>query len=317
MMRMFEIGFPGSCEEMIMNILTFDIGGTYIKYALMNEKSEFLFKDRVETPQSSRAELIDTLVDVYGKYDEINGIAISMPGIIDRKNGYCRIGGALTYNNDFFLRDALHEKCPVPTVMENDAKCAAMAEASFGALKDVNDGFVLIFGTMIGGGYICNRRLVRGKHFSAGEVSYITSSRDGWPYREEVFGIRCGMPMLRRMYAEEKHLDPDKVHGRTVFSAINAGDPQAVEILNRYCHEIALHIFNIQTILDPERFAIGGGISEEPVFMETLRKHLNEIYEKCPYSIPHAEVVTCAFNNDANLIGALSCWLEDNCKSFC
>lgn len=47
-------------------------------------------------------------------------------------------------------------------------------------------------------------------------------------------------------------------------------------------------------------------------FMETLRKHLNEIYEKCPYSIPHAEVVTCAFSNDANLIGALSCWLEDN-----
>ena len=84
MMRMFEIGFPGRSEEMIMNILTFDIGGTYIKYALMNEKSEFLFKDRVETPQSSRAELIDTLVDVYGKYDEINGIAISMPGIIDR-----------------------------------------------------------------------------------------------------------------------------------------------------------------------------------------------------------------------------------------
>ena len=293
-----------------MNILTFDIGGTFIKYAIMNEKNEFTEKGKVPTPQSSREDLIDALASVYGEYQGIDGIAISMPGIIDSANGYCSMGGALTYNNDFHLRDALYRKCPVPIVMENDAKCAAMAEAVFGSLKDVEDGFVLIFGTMIGGGYVNNRRLVRGKHFSAGEVSYITASHDGWPYKEEVFGNRCGTPRLCGMYAEVKHLDPSEVNGIVVFDAVNNGDPDAAEVLKRYCHEIAIQIFNLQTIIDPERFAVGGGISAQPVFTETIRSCLEEMYEKCPYSVPHAEVVTCMFQNDANLVGALSCWLD-------
>ena len=68
-----------------------------------------------------------------------------MPGIIDTKNDYCAMGGALRYNDDFYLRHALYELCPVKISIENDAKCAALAEAAAGALKDVNDGFVLIF----------------------------------------------------------------------------------------------------------------------------------------------------------------------------
>ncbi len=293
-----------------MNILTFDIGGTYIKYALMNENNEFIEKGKVPTPQTSREELIDVLAEVYTRYAEIAGIAISMPGIIDSINGYCSMGGALTYNNDFYLREALYEKCPVPIVMENDAKCAAMAEAVFGSLKDAEDGFVLIFGTMIGGGYVNSRRLVRGKHFSAGEVSYILAGRDGLPHKEEVFGNRCGTPRLCRMYAEAKNMDPSQVSGVVVFDAVNAGDPAAAEVLRRFCHEIAIQIFNLQTIIDPERFAIGGGISAQPVFTETIRSCLAEMYENCPYSIPQAEVVTCRFQNDANLVGALSCWLN-------
>ena len=72
--------------------------------------------------------------------------------------------------------------------MENDAKCAAMAEAATGSLKDINDGFVLIFGTMIGGGFIKDRKLYKGKHFSAGEVSYIITSKDQMPTKETVWG---------------------------------------------------------------------------------------------------------------------------------
>ena len=293
-----------------MKILAFDIGGTFIKYALMDEKSEFLDKNKVKTPTEGREQLIEVLADIYGQYSGIDGIAISLPGIIDRNKGYCCMGGALQYNNDFAMRDALYKRCPVPIDMENDAKCATMAEASFGALKDVDDGYVLLFGTMIGGGYVNGRKLIRGKHFSTGEVSYILTSRDSSPVKEEVFGNRCGTPRLCHMFAEAKGLNPSEVDGVRVFRAVNEKDPDALLALNAFCHEIAVQIFNLQTIIDPERFAIGGGISEQPAFTETIRRNLEELYAAFPYPVPHAEVVTCAFRSDANLIGALSCWLE-------
>ncbi|MBR6886936.1 MAG: ROK family protein [Selenomonadaceae bacterium] len=292
-----------------MNVLAIDIGGTAIKYAEMTNDLKILSKGKVPTPLTGREDLIEALAKIYGEYPSVEGIAISMPGIIDTKNSYCAMGGALRYNDDFYLRHALYEKCPVKISMENDAKCAALAEAAAGALKDVNDGFVLIFGTMIGGGYIKDRKLHRGTHFSAGEVSYITSDRAGTPNFEGVWGNRCGTPQLCKMYAEAKNLPANEVDGIIVFEAVNSGDPTARECLNRFAREIAVQIFNLQTVLDPQRFAIGGGISAQPVFIEAIRENLKKLYAACPYYVPHAEIVTCKFQNDANLIGALQCFL--------
>lgn len=291
------------------HILTFDIGGTYIKYAVMNTAYEILERGKTETPRESREQLISTLSSIYGKFSDISGIAISMPGIIDTENGYCKMGGSLHYNDDFYLAQALKEKCLVDIVIENDAKCAAMAEASEGSLKDVEDGFVLIFGTMVGGGYIRNHKLVRGKHFSSGEISYILSGNDAPAFEGNIFGNRCSASGLCRMYAEKKQLDVKEVTGRKVFDAVNANDPEAIEVLDRLTREIAVQIFSLQTILDVERFAIGGGISAQPAFTESIRSNLKKLYDECPFTLPKAEITTCMFQNDANLIGALSCFL--------
>lgn len=292
-----------------MKILTIDIGGTFIKYALMNEQMEINSKGKVPTPTTTREDLIETIGQIYDDYSDVNGIAISMPGIIDSDNGYCAMGGALKYNDDFYLRHALYKRCPVHIHIENDAKCAAMAEAAAGCLKDVKDGFVLIFGTMIGGAIIKDHMLHKGKHFSAGEVSYITTIRDSNPTIETVWGNRCGTPYLCKLYAEKKGIDINEVDGIRVFSDVNSGDDDAIACLLKFTKEIAVQLFNIQTILDPEKIAIGGGISVQPVFLEFIKNNLKEMYASCPYDVPQAQVVTCKFFNDANLFGALQCFL--------
>ncbi|MBQ9662673.1 MAG: ROK family protein [Oscillospiraceae bacterium] len=293
-----------------MKILTIDIGGTYIKYARMSEEMDINSRGKRPTPQSGREALLDVLEGIYEE-EPVDGIAISLPGIIDAENGYVVMGGALRYNDDFYLRHALYQRCRTKIVLENDAKCAAMAEAAAGSLKDVPDGFVLIFGTMIGGAYIHSHRLLRGRHFSAGEVSYITTVRNGYPDQDVVFGNRCGVPRLCRKYAGRKRLDPDTVDGVRLFHDAEAGDEIALSCLNEFAHEVAVQIFNIQTLLDPDRFAIGGGISAQPLFIDAIRKNLKKLYGVCLYDIPQAEVVACKFQNDANLYGALHCFLQD------
>lgn len=292
-----------------MNVLAIDIGGTFIKYACMKKDMTIISRGKVPTPTESREQLIATIGEIYDETPEVEGIAISMPGIIDSENGYCSMGGALRYNDDFYLRHSLYQRCPVKIYMENDAKCAAMAEAAVGSLKDVNDGFVLIFGTMIGGAFVKDHKLHKGRHFSAGEVSYIATMRDGLPTVDNVWGNRCGTPRLCRMYAERVGLPEEDVDGVKVFDAVNNGEEAAKEVLKEYTREIAVQLFNLQTAFDPERFAIGGGISAQPVFIEYIKNNLKELYANCPYHVPQAEVVGCKFQNDANLIGALQCFL--------
>ena len=294
-----------------MKVLTIDIGGSFTKYARMTEDMEILSRGKIPTPQSGRDALLDALVSLYEE-ESVEGITISLPGIIDAENGYVVMGGALRYNDDFYLRHALFQRCRTKIHLENDAKCAAMAEASAGSLKDVSDGFVLIFGTMIGGAFIHDHRLLRGRHFSAGEVSYITTIRNGYPDQDVVFGNRCGVPRLCRKYADRKRLSLDAVDGVRLFQDAQAGDEIELDCINEFAHEIAVQIFNIQTVLDPERFAIGGGISAQPMLIEAIRKNLKKLYSVCLYDIPQAEVVACKFQNDANLYGALHCFLQDD-----
>ena len=296
-----------------MKVLTVDIDGTYIRYACMDEYMNIAQRGKIFTPQEGREVLIEAVARLFEAVGDAEGIAISMPGIIDSEKGYCAMGGALRYNDDFYFRDALYERCNTKIHIENNAKCAAMAEATVGSLMDDEDGFVLIFSTMIGGGYIKDHTLHRGTHFSAGEVSYITSDRDGTPNFEGVFGNRCGTPRLCKMYADAKSLPANEVDGVVVFNAVNSGDETAKACLDKFAKEIAVQIFNLQTVLDPQRFAIGGGISAQPAFIEAIKENLKGLYAQCPYYVPQAEIVTCKFQNDANLIGAVQCFLaQDN-----
>ena len=292
-----------------MKVLTIDIGGTFIKHALMTEEMEILSKGKIPTPLSGRESLVDALAGLYEE-TQPDGIAISMPGIIDADNGYVVMGGALRYNDDFYLRHALYEKCKTRIHMENDAKCAAMAEAAAGSLTDVADGMALFFDRMIGGGLIRGHKLFRGPHYSASEVAYIVTVRNDMPDFDTVWGNRCGMPRLCRMYARAKRESPDHVSAADVLTAATRGEDDAVACLDTFAREIAVQIFNLQTILDVSRFALGGEAATYPVFVDAISTNLEEMYMVCPYDIPRAEITVCRFREDASLIGAYHCLRE-------
>ncbi len=287
-----------------MNALVFDIGGARTRYAVFDGEGNILTRGHADTPQESREALIGFLVSVFKKEKDVEALSVSMPGIIDPERGYCKMGGALRYNDDFYFRDVLAERCHVPVVIENNAKCAALAEAADGSLKDVPDGMALFFDRMIGGGLIRDHKLFRGPHFSSCEVAYIVTVRNDMPDFDTVWGNRCGMPRLCKMYARARRVMPESVTAADVLAAADRGEADAVACLDTFAREISVQIFNLQTILDVSRFALGGEAATYPVFVDAINTNLEEMYMVCPYDIPRAEITVCRFRDDASLIGA-------------
>ncbi len=143
-----------------------------MKYALIDEEGNLSEKGEVLSPVAGIENFVDTVAGVYEKFaDRIEGVAISIPGAIDSESGYARTTGAFLdlYGQNIF--DLLKERIPVPLAVENDGKCAALAEVWKGGLSDCQDGIVVILGTGIAGGIVKNRRLHKGKNFTAGELS--------------------------------------------------------------------------------------------------------------------------------------------------
>ena len=160
-------------------------------------------------------------------------------------------------------------------------------------------------------GIIKDGKLYKGSHFSAGEVSFICTAGTEKPDSGNIWGNRCGGVSLVKRVAEKKKLPCEALDGKQVFLLAGDGDKEALECLDEYTRELAIQIFNLQNILDPERFAIGGGISGQPLLMEYIRKNLDEIYSEFTYIVRRAEVVTCQYLNVSNLLGALVCYLKE------
>ena len=272
-------------------ILTVDVGGTFTKYAVMNDSAKIFERGKIPTPLDGKENFYSELHKLYKIFD-VEGIALSLPGVVDSARGILIKSLALNFCNGCNIVDELGKICGCRVTIENDSRCAALAEAKLGALADVDDGFVILFGTMIGGAFIKNHEVYKGFNNSAGEISFI---RDD----DKIFSDYCSVPALLKNYSPNENIT-----GENFFRAVE-NDVSAQKILDEFTRKIAEKIFNIQMIIDVKKFAIGGGISAQKIFIDSISENLKKIYAESPVEFNCVEIVPCQFFNDANLIGAL------------
>ena len=294
--------------------LVLDAGGTFTKYALMNENAEILEKDKVATPDYRthiKEEYYQVLDGVVSKYkDQVEGIAISMPGMLDNKNGYCVTAGYLAYLAGSTVGDELSERYGLPVSVENDGKCAALAEYWRGSLKGCENGAVVVLGSGVAGGIIINGKIYRGNHFTAGEYSYVCTDVENPEEMNSYWGLINGAEGLAKAVAKYTGEDWKSYNGVKIFERANAGDNLVQEGLKEFTHQLAVQIYNLNIYLDLDAIAIGGGISQQPLLHEYLQKSLDEYLQKIPLRkitpyVPQPKLTHCKFYNDANLVGAL------------
>ena len=291
-----------------MNYLAIDVGGTFTKYAVITEKCTILVKDKTPTKQDSLEVFVESLVDIteaVREEYEIEGVALSMPGIIDSKRGFMYTGGSLFCINNVNMVEILEQRLRVPVTVENDAKCAALAELWKGAVKDCRNAVVVVCGTAVGGAVICNREIVSGKNFMAGEVSYILTDSEAEYRMSNCLAETAGASALLRSVSEETGIPTEELSGEKAFSLANKGDEKALKGIRKHAKRLAVQIHNFQYMFDPEKIAIGGGISEQPLLIQLIKEELVKINGMFPWTLPIPDVTTCQFFNDANLIGAV------------
>jgi predicted NBD/HSP70 family sugar kinase len=300
--------------EKKMNKLVFDVGGTFVKYAIMDNEANILEKGNYPTPMKDRPDFVSSLVDVFEKYqDQVDGIAMSLPGCLDSTTGYIYTPGSLRYNTGAYITDEIAAEVKnrlgrdIHVSVENDGKSAALAEVWKGNLADVDDGAVLILGTGLGGGIIHDRKVYKGKNFFAGELSFLMTDilQDGW---ENVAAHHASTTGLISKTAKYTGLKEEEIDGFKVFELINAGDENAIRALNEMSQALAGIIYNLVCTMNPQKVLIGGGISKQPLVLETVSKKANEAFDKIAaigMEMPRPAIDVCKHFNDSNMIGAL------------
>lgn len=285
--------------------LAIDVGGSAIKYALVGEGHQILEQGKVPAPREVKDEFVEAVGQLYDRYaGDIAGMGISMAGKVDPHTGYVISAGSFPFFTGTNMLEPLTKRCPTHLTVDNDARCAALAELNYGSLADVDNALVIVLGTGIGGAVAINRQLLDGARFCAAELSFLRVSgqadtSDCWLWRGGAQGLCL---MAQRALGTEEPLD-----GLRVFELADAGDERILAMLDEYARVAAVQIYNMQCLLDVERVAIGGGISARADLIDRIRTQLQAIFDaEAAYQIPPQmpQVVACTFRNDANLIGA-------------
>lgn len=284
-------------------ILTFDVGGTFIKYGLMNDLGEISQTNKVATPRESFTAFLAEIRLIVADYSqEIKGLAFSLPGTIDSEQGIIYQGGSLQYHNGIEFVKKMETEFGFPTTIENDARCAALAEMWKGNLKGIDDAVVIVFGTGVGGAIIKNGEIHKGKHLYAGEFSLIFTKDLATFKKDAVFGEQGSIPNFVQKVSKLKR-NPN-LTGEAVFKLIEEQDTEVLPLFADYLKDVVPQLFNLQMIYDPEQIIIGGGISRNSFFIHTLNIELKKFYQQLPITIPHSQLLPCKHDNRSNLIGA-------------
>lgn len=283
----------------------FDVGGTSIKYAVVSKEGNIVLQGKVKTPDTLEVfyETIATTFKELEKDHSLEGLAFSLPGAVDSESGVIGGSSALDYIHGPNIKKDIEARIQKPVEMENDANCAALAEVWLGSGSDVKDCMFIVSGTGIGGAIVKDKRIHKGIHLHGGEFGYMISTNNIEENEFSTWSFDGSTVAVVKGVAKELGVDPSSLDGKEIFDHADE-DPVYQKYVNRFYYVLAMGIYNLQYVFDPEKIIIGGAVSQREELIAEVNKRLDVIFSKLTHAKIRPVVVKCKFQNDANLIGA-------------
>ena len=286
-----------------------DIGGTSVKYGLVDENgvvsNKNSFKTKAEDKDGLLSDLLDAVDNMKAIDSNLAGIGVSMPGVV-QADGYLTTAGAVKCFYEINLKDILEDKTSLPVKIENDANAAAIAEKWLGSAQGVHDYLSLVLGTGVGGALVINDQIYRGAHARSGEFGWMIVEDDDIDVEMGSLNFR-GATVIGLIRRYNQYSDQPVDDARVIFQRADAGEVLAKSILKSYYHSLAKGIINLEVSFDPATVIIGGGISANTEFIDTLNRTIEGI-KKTHNSIKNLDlplVKAAKLKNDAGMIGAV------------
>lgn len=282
-----------------MKALAFDVGGTKIYSAIIDEKGNIVSEVEKHSTPRDLDKMREIFLSIIKKYEnDIDVIAFSTAGACNNEHtGILGSTGNLVEGYSKFDFQGLSSNKKV--YVENDANCAAWAEYVIGATKGMSNSIMLTLGTGLGGGIILNDKLFKGKSGSAGEMHFKMRNdkhRSCTCGSYDCFEAYCSGNGLRRT-AVEITGNPD-VTTYDVIEGVNKGDVKMQEAFDRWQNDIVLGCIGLANLFDPDCIVFSGSMAQ---FIDTdyIEKATNKEIITQP-----TKILKATAGNYAGMIGA-------------
>lgn len=279
-------------------VLGIDLGGTAIKLGCCSPQGTCVRSITVPTPQPSTPEpVVDAIATAVHTLDPdktLPVIGIGMPGPADNTGRIARVSINLDDWLDVPLAEWIEDKTGRPTTIANDANCAGLGEALYGAGQPFQNLIMLTLGTGVGGAIIMNGELYTGRDGAAGELGLITLWPDGPPCNSGNNGSLEQFASVRAI-RRDHHCEPHELAARE--------DEVANSFWQDYGRNLGAGLASLIYVLTPEAVILGGGIAASTeLFLPWVQAEIER--RVMPTSRENLVILPAALGNQAGMIGA-------------
>lgn len=277
-----------------MTILAIDIGGTAIKYALVNENNKLSSFSEIPSEAKLGAEVL--LKKVYGIIREISplcdAVSVSTAGRVDSEKGKIIFANENIPNyTGTELAGLISERFSLPAFVENDVYCAATAEANYGSGKGCKSFICLTVGTGIGGAVILDGKLYKGENLCAGDFGEMITGSDKF---ENLASTTALVKKIKLVTGKE-------MSGREIFSDENFSNSIIKSTVDAWIDELVKGMKTLMFVFDVPLFVLGGGIMNEKYVTDRIAKEIHSIDRE---NFKRVQIKQAFFKNKAGIIGA-------------
>ncbi len=266
-------------------------------YAVMiNLIGEVVCREIMETGNTAYPEVwinrlietIEQLIQNSGIMEnQILGMGIGMPGILDIKNGEVLFSPDFHWENVKLL-EPVKKRFSMDITLENANRALAMGEYFFGAGIESKNFLVVNLGHGIGSAIVREGEFYRGSSGSSGEIGHIVLEKDGPQCncgnkgcleaiasgnaiaRDAKIAILEGKKTMIKDLAGD---DINLVEAKTVFEAAKRGDKVAGGIVERAIQYIGIGLANYINLLDPDLIILSGGLTNaDKIFFKRIQE---------------------------------------------
>lgn len=294
-----------------------DLGGSHIAIGIVDNKGRILEKvekrltsvEKKNVKKAIEEYIIENAKHFMQKYN-ITEMGMAIPGWAE--NGVILSSGNLGIRN-YAIVEELQKKIKIPITLRNDAKCAALAENTYGCLKGYSRSLFLTLGTGIGGAAFLDNQLLKSGRRPGYEFGHMVIEKDGIPChcgRRGCFERYASMKVFKNNLREALNLD-ETTRGQELFGMIQRNHPENNDyeiienVVSEYIENLSIGILNLVNIFEPEMIGIGGSFV---YFEEVLLPRLKEKIEKANegrVGRENIKIETAILGNDAGIIGAV------------
>jgi predicted NBD/HSP70 family sugar kinase len=282
-------------NNMGKNYLAFDVGGTTIKYSLIDENLNLTQHGKVDTKHNEDNHILKTLKEITKKFQaefDLVGVGVSTAGIVAEDGSIQYAGPTIPNYINTPLKLALADQSKLPVSVVNDVDAALLGEA-YASQLDSDDIYCVALGTGIGGAHYQNGQLIGGSHGKGNSIGYtMFDPKSGTNYEQRASTLTL-----------EGKLNDYDISVIDAFEKAKANKAPYVDIIKDWATQVATGLAEIIVLFDPEYIIVGGAVSAQGEYLIGLLNDALDIL--LPPNFNQTTLKIAKQGNNAQLIGAI------------